>query len=225
MKLSVIVPIWCVTPDLVKYAATMVRSLFENTDEEMELIVIDNNGGRDEAAAWIERLCEKHSVPLVMIINPQNTGVGAAWNDGLGVAEGELIAILNADLVLEKDWLPPLTKALARDDIAFAAPKGKSNPGSCFIGKRVTYELLKEDGHYFDPIFQPFYFEEMDMFARATDRGLSVGLCRDSLVTHYTSAFTNVISQQTRTKVWNRTKRAYDNKHGKGKEISYEVVS
>jgi len=80
-----------------------------------EVIVIDN--GSDDGS--VQYLLEAH--PSVSVVElATNTGFAHAANRGLEAAGGELVALVNTDVVLAPDWLDRMSRALLADPIAGA---------------------------------------------------------------------------------------------------------
>jgi GT2 family glycosyltransferase len=75
-----------------------------------EVIVVDN--GSDDGS--VEYLRE--SRPSVVVVElARNTGFAHAANEGIAVATGELVGLVNADVVLARDWTCRMVDALAAD--------------------------------------------------------------------------------------------------------------
>lgn len=74
-----------------------------------ELIVVDN-ASHDGTATW---LCEQPDI--VPILNPTNVGFPAGCNQGLRVARGDHILLLNNDTVVTPHWLEHLLTCLESD--------------------------------------------------------------------------------------------------------------
>jgi GT2 family glycosyltransferase len=105
-----------------------------------EIIVVDN-GSTDGSIEHVRR--EYPDVSLIEL--GTNTGFAVAANRGIRAAGGELVALINTDVVLEQDWTARMTAALAAD------------PGSASVAckmldlgdRRLVYDagdVLRRDG-------------------------------------------------------------------------------
>lgn len=94
-KVSVIIPVYKVE----KYIERCVRSLFEQTLNELEFIFIDDCGG-DDSINIITRILEKYPTrqsQVKIIHHNTNLGVGQSRQDGINAAIGEYIIHCDPD--------------------------------------------------------------------------------------------------------------------------------
>jgi glycosyltransferase involved in cell wall biosynthesis len=84
-----------------------LASLKEHTQPAWELIVIDN-GSNDGTAAYLAGVRDMASVPVTVVTNLTNLGFPAAVNQGLRLARGEYLVLLNNDVVVTDGWLDQL---------------------------------------------------------------------------------------------------------------------
>lgn len=107
---SVIVPCF----NQLQFTRLCVRSLLRHTGPPCELVVVDN-GSTDETAGYLEGVRDAAPLAVGIISNSQNRGFPAACNQGLRVARGGHLVLLNNDTVVTENWLARLV-ALAESD-------------------------------------------------------------------------------------------------------------
>jgi len=84
-----------------------LQGLFRYTRAPWELIVVDN-GSTDDTAAYLAGVRDATSVPVTVVANATNLGFPAAINQGLQLAQGEYLVLLNNDAVVTEGWLDQL---------------------------------------------------------------------------------------------------------------------
>lgn len=78
--------------------------------DDYEVVVV-NDGSRDATADVVrERAADNPNIKLIDL--PRNRGRGYARSTGIAAAEGELIATVDADIILPADWLDRAESAL-----------------------------------------------------------------------------------------------------------------
>ncbi len=101
---SVIVPCW----NQCEFTRQCLQALFRFTRPgSWELIVVDN-GSTDGTADYLAGVQDASAVPVTVITNPRNVGFPAAVNQGLQVASGDYLVLLNNDAVVTEGWLEHL---------------------------------------------------------------------------------------------------------------------
>lgn len=93
-----------------KHTQEMLTSLLASLPEglDFEVILVDD-ASSDGTAAWLSRIDH----PRVRgLINPQNLGYAGANNRGAAEARGEVLGLLNNDLIFAPDWLEPMLSLL-----------------------------------------------------------------------------------------------------------------
>ena len=81
-------------------SATLPRGLVH------EIIFVDD-GSTDDTREWLATLAP----PFRVVLNERNLGYAVANNRAVALARGELLALLNNDLVLLPGWFEPLLRA------------------------------------------------------------------------------------------------------------------
>lgn len=137
---SIIVVTWNQWP----YTQTCLDSLRFRTDEPYELIVVDN-GSTD---GTVEGLRSQSDVRLIE--NAENRGFPAAVNQGLQIARGENVLLLNNDTILTTGWLRRMLDVLHSDPaIGLVGPTSNRVSGAQQIP--VNYAHLADlDGFAWD---------------------------------------------------------------------------
>jgi GT2 family glycosyltransferase len=98
-----------------------LASLLSNTDyPNTELIVVDN-GSSDGSVEALHELASQHA-HLRLILNDDNLGFGPANNQGLAIARGELLVLLNSDTMVPVGWLSRLAHHLADPRLGLIGP-------------------------------------------------------------------------------------------------------
>jgi GT2 family glycosyltransferase len=87
-----------------------LEALAGQTIEALEAIVVDN-GSSDESRDY---LAAQHPGVRVIALG-FNSGFAHAANRGLRAAQGDLVALVNTDVLLAPDWLERTARALAAD--------------------------------------------------------------------------------------------------------------
>jgi len=98
-KISVIIPTYLEE----KYIEKTLRAVRAQSYENFEIIVVDSNS-KDRTRAIAKKIADK-------VINIKKRGVGLARNIGAKAAKGDLLLFLDADTILEKDFLKMVSKA------------------------------------------------------------------------------------------------------------------
>lgn len=112
MKVSVIIPVYGVE----RFVERCIRSLLEQTLQEIELIVVDDCSP-DNSVAIIQRVVGEYPHRLVKFITHEtNKGLPAARNTGLAIARGEYIFHCDSDDFVEPDMLETLYDAAKEKD-------------------------------------------------------------------------------------------------------------
>ena len=105
--ISIIVPAYNVE----KYIKTCLDSLINQTYSNFEIIVI-NDGSTDQTEKILN---EYESNPKIRIFSQKNGGLSAARNQGLTLANGELVCFIDSDDSVKSDYLEKLAAPFFED--------------------------------------------------------------------------------------------------------------
>lgn len=95
-----------VTHNNLRYTQECLRAVLEHTTVPYELLIIDN-GSSDETQQWLSKFCRQHA-QCRSIFNTSNLGFPKAVNQGLRMANGDNVVLLNNDVVVTDGWLEGL---------------------------------------------------------------------------------------------------------------------
>ena len=93
--ISVIVPVYNVE----KYLNRCIDSILNQTFKQTEIILIDD-GSTDNSSIICDEYCDRYE--NIKVIHKKNNRVAAARNDGIKIATGKYIALVDSD-----DWIDP----------------------------------------------------------------------------------------------------------------------
>lgn len=152
MNLEVSYVVVCYNSD--KYVRKCIDSILNQTYKDDEILIIDNNSS-DDTVSIVEEYCEKFK-KIRLVQNKTNLGYGNAINKIIKDCKGDFLAILNADVWLDKEWTSNLLRFLkSRDEIVSAS-------GNVYL---PNGELLSAGGM-------------MDKFGAVVQRGSKIFLSR-----------------------------------------------
>jgi len=110
-----------VTHDNLPFTRLCLESLLANTAcEDFELIVVDN-GSTDGTQLYLAKLAERHAAVRVLL-NGKNLGFAPACNQGLGLAAGDDLVLLNNDTMVPPGWLSGLQRHLRHPAVGLVGP-------------------------------------------------------------------------------------------------------
>ena len=135
IELSILTP---VHNDSETLKASLTATLSLDTDLPFELIIIDD-GSTDESASIAKDFVAKDK--RVTLIQKKAGGEASALNAGLEKATGRYIAILEADVEAESNWLAMLVACLEEKDVLGAGGYIMTPRGDPWIARLAGYEV------------------------------------------------------------------------------------
>ncbi|MDO4662561.1 MAG: glycosyltransferase [Tissierellia bacterium] len=108
VKLSVVVAIYNVE----KYVKKCIESLLDETNDEYELILVDD-GSKDNSAA----ICDSYSNHKnIKVIHQENSGVSVARNTGIENSTGKWITFVDGDDFVDKGFIKEIINSIDNID-------------------------------------------------------------------------------------------------------------
>jgi GT2 family glycosyltransferase len=211
MKISVIVTNWNGRKLLKKYLPKIIK----NSPEAQEIILADDCS-EDDSLSFVADLQKKYP-RLKILSHAQNVGFGQNSNDAVNMAKGDLVVLLNSDINPYPDYLKPALKHFSDPELfgVGLCEKGRENWGKIFwksgylqyqpglpVGQTHISAWLSGGSsiinrqHFlrlggFDPIYQPFYSEDLDLGYRAWKSGYKILWEPKCLIEHKHEATTS----------------------------------
>lgn len=192
MKISVIITNWNGQDLLKKNLETIIK----NSSQAQEIILADDSSD-DESIKYTKSLQQNYP-KLRILSHKKNLGFGANTNDAIKKSNGDLIVLLNNDTFPYPNYLDQSIKHFKNKDVFGVgfAEKGHENwarfmfkggylqhePGTKKItkthisgwvsgGSSIIRKSLFQKLGGFDPIYKPFYSEDLDIGYRAWKSG------------------------------------------------------
>nr|UWI50440.1 bifunctional glycosyltransferase family 2 protein/class I SAM-dependent methyltransferase [Clostridioides difficile] len=126
------------TYNQIEYTKLCIESIRKFTPKnKYEIIIIDNNSS-DGTVDWL-----KEQSDIKSVYNNKNLGFPKGCNQGIELAKGENILLLNNDVIVTPNWLYNLDKALwSQDNIGAVGPI--TNACSYYQQINVDYKSIEE---------------------------------------------------------------------------------
>lgn len=121
-----------------------LSSLCDQTDDDFEVLVVDNNSTDNTRAVVREFAAREPRIQLLVEAEVQSSY--AARNRGIRHATGELLAFVDADVTVEPDWLETVVARMGTNVSYLACAVEIYSPGSeTFAGKYNRLTDLRVD--------------------------------------------------------------------------------
>ena len=96
-----------------KYIEETIDSVIAQTYKNWEMLIVDD-GSRDDSAQIVTKYCEKEE--RIKLISQENAGSAAARNNGIRNAQGQYIALLDADDLWHPQFLEKQINFMKKKD-------------------------------------------------------------------------------------------------------------
>lgn len=94
-----------------EYTRMCVQSIRKYTNPQSYEIIVVENGSKDGSLNWLLAQPDIH-----LVVNDENAGFPRGCNQGLRIAQGEELLLLNSDIIVTPRWLEQLKTALYSSD-------------------------------------------------------------------------------------------------------------
>lgn len=150
VKISIIVPIY----NAEKYIRTCLDSILKQTLKEIEIICVDD-GSTDNSSIIMDDYAEKY--PRVKVLHKKNSGYGNSMNQGLSLATGEYIGIVESDDYIMPNMYEELYKLTNNGSVEVV----KANFWDCYDEKNGSItKVVNREREKMPDIDNPFTIRE-----------------------------------------------------------------
>lgn len=207
---SLVIPVY----NQLDYTRRCLDSIQRWTDVPFEVIVVDN-ASADGTRDYLK------TVPAQVIANDSNLGCAKAWNQGVRASTGQVIGILNNDIVVTPGWLRSLLAFMQSGRYGIVSPSAREGPldydleryaaeftrrcagairkelyGACMVIDRRVFEQVG----LFDEAFTYGGCEDVDFLWRAREAGWQAAMTGSVLIHHFSMVTQDAIkNKQSRT--------------------------
>jgi GT2 family glycosyltransferase len=111
-----------VTHNNLVFTKLCLESVIANTDVPFYEIVAIDNGSTDDTRAYLDRLARRRPGLVRVAHNRENLGFAAAVNQGVALARGDVLVLLNNDTIVSQGWLRGLVAHLEDPRVGAVGP-------------------------------------------------------------------------------------------------------
>jgi len=139
-----VVSIIILAHNALEYTRKCVESIQAHTEIAHEIIFVDN-ASTDGTRGYLAKLSREHDHYL-LVVNRENVGFAAGNNQGLAIAQGDYLLLLNNDVVVAPGWLECLVDCAENNpDIGIVGPVSNHVAGPQLI-EVVAYDTASLEG-------------------------------------------------------------------------------
>ncbi|GAB1392834.1 hypothetical protein MASR1M60_09970 [Rhodocyclaceae bacterium] len=110
-KISFVVPLFNHLAETREMLASLQASLPEGLDYE---IILADDASTDDTAAWLKT---QRDPRIKVLVSETNRGYATTNNAGVRLAKGEILGLLNNDLLFDPGWLEPMLTVLQSPEL------------------------------------------------------------------------------------------------------------
>lgn len=210
MFFSIVIPTYNRQPILAKcLQALETQKLTSDFVSGYEVIVVDD-GSTDATLAWLDQ--EKAQLPHVKVFIQDHQGPAVARNLGVSKAQGDMIIFIDSDLVVTEDFIESHAQTITKAQVKLNSDRlftyGRvvntdnfENPTSepykitdfsaayFATGNVAIARKWLEQAGLFDPSFQLYGWEDLELGVRLKKLGLKLIKCPQAVGYHWHPSF------------------------------------
>jgi len=141
LKVAIVILNWNGAKLLADYLPKVIAH-----SDNADIYVVDN-ASTDNSVAFVQA----HFPSVTCIVNTTNLGFAGGYNVGLRQVDADVYCLLNSDVAVTENWLPPITNLLDQN------PKiGIVQPKILDLKQPTYFEYAGAGGGYIDKLGYPF---------------------------------------------------------------------
>lgn len=205
-RVSLVIPVY----NQLLHTMQCLESMLRPPGKVGELIVVDN-ASTDGTPEYLK------GVDSVKVIrNATNLGCAKAWNQGVQASKGDVIGILNNDIVVTSGWLPALLDFMERTGHGIVSPAMREGPlhyeldqyaseftaacrtatrpgllGPCMLIRRDVFDAVG----LFDEGFNYGGCEDVDFLWRAQKAGITAAVTGSAFIHRFGMVTQNIVKR------------------------------
>ncbi|MEO0404204.1 MAG: glycosyltransferase family 2 protein, partial [Bacteroidota bacterium] len=121
-----------------KHLETFLTNVVEHSHQDATVYVVDN-GSTDDSMQVAEAIQDVQCIYL-----PENFGFSKGYNQGLSQIEADVYVLLNSDVEVTPNWIPPVLKYMQESNVQACQPKVLS------YHQKDQFEYAGATGGYID---------------------------------------------------------------------------
>lgn len=175
INISIVIPTYNHCEDLLK---PCLESLIKYTDLSEVEVIVSANGCKDNTKEYVESL----GSPFVLLWNEKPLGYTKSTNEGIKIAKGNYILLLNNDTVLleqkKNTWIDMHMAPFANPKVGMTGPMKAHCPYAkrefmIFFCAMIKKEMFDKIG-LLDEMFNPGFGEDTDFGIKMQDLGYEI---------------------------------------------------
>lgn len=161
-KVSIIIPVYNVE----KYIEKSLNSICEQDYDNLQIILVDD-GSTDKSGEICDFYAKKDE--RIVVIHQDNSGVSNARNNGLKIAEGELVGFIDSDDYVEPDYVSCLVDGIDNCQLSICGFYEdmdheqiiRTNGNSRRLSQQEAMLLLLKEDEYRGYLWNKLFFNEI----------------------------------------------------------------